>query len=69
MHPPAETPGASDGGTEPAGLGQAPAEVVLLPSADTGLAAVSEARTRLAAPPPFRHTPAYGNAPGTRRNR
>ena len=54
MHPPAATPGASDGGTEPAGLGQAPAEVVLLPSADTGLAAVSEARTRLAAPPPLR---------------
>ncbi len=54
MHLLAATPGALDDGTEPVDLGQTPADIVFLSSADTELAAVSEARTRLAAPPPLR---------------
>ncbi len=54
MHLLAATPGALDDGTEPVDLGQTPAEVVFLSSADTELAAVSEARTQLTAPPSLR---------------
>lgn len=54
MHLLAATPGAIDDGKEPVDLGQSPADVVFLSSADTELAALSEARTQLSEPPTLR---------------
>ncbi|MEM7472455.1 MAG: cobaltochelatase subunit CobN [Pseudomonadota bacterium] len=54
MHLLAATPGAIDDGTEPVDLGQTPADVVFISAADTELAALSEARSEMAAPPTLR---------------
>ncbi len=54
MHLLAATPGAIDDGTEPVDLDQGPAEVVFLSAADTELAALSQARTEMGAPPSLR---------------
>jgi cobaltochelatase CobN len=54
MHLLAATPGAIDDGTEPVDLGQAPADVVVISAADTELAALSEARAEMDAPPTLR---------------
>ncbi|MGJ8622684.1 MAG: cobaltochelatase subunit CobN [Yoonia sp.] len=54
MHLLAATPGAISDGTEPVDLGQTPAEVVFISAADTELAALSEARASMDAPPTLR---------------
>ena len=54
MHLLAATPGSIDDGTEPFDLGQTPADVVFISAADTELAALSEARAQMAAPPGLR---------------
>ena len=54
MHLLAATPGAIDDGTEPVDLGQTPADVVMISAADTELAALSEARSEMDAPPTLR---------------
>ncbi len=54
MHLLAATPGAISDGTEPVDLGQTPADVVIISAADTELAALSEARSEMAAPPTLR---------------
>ncbi len=54
MHLLAATPGSIDDGTEPVDLGQTPADVVFISAADTELAALSEARSEMAAAPTLR---------------
>jgi cobaltochelatase CobN len=54
MHLLAATPGAISDGTEPVDLGQTPADVVIISAADTELAALSEARAEMTAPPTLR---------------
>ena len=54
MHLLAATPGEILDGKDPVDLGQTPAEVVFLSSADTELAALSEARAELNGPPSLR---------------
>ena len=54
MHLLAATPGAISDGTEPVDLGQTPADVVIISAADTELAALSEARSEMQAPPSLR---------------
>ncbi|MDF0602961.1 cobaltochelatase subunit CobN [Psychromarinibacter sp. C21-152] len=54
MHLLAATPGAIDDGTEPVDLAQTPADIVVLSAADTELAALSEARAEMEAPPGLR---------------
>ena len=54
MHLLAATPGAISDGTEPVDLGQTPADVVIISAADTELAALSEARAQMKAPPTLR---------------
>ncbi|WP_338549217.1 cobaltochelatase subunit CobN [Roseovarius phycicola] len=54
MHLLAATPGAVDDGKDPVDLGQSPADLVFLSAADTELAALSEARSELEAPPTLR---------------
>ncbi len=54
MHLLAATPGAIDDGREPVDLGQSPADVVFISAADTELAALSEARAEMDAPPTLR---------------
>ncbi|MDG1862725.1 MAG: cobaltochelatase subunit CobN, partial [Yoonia sp.] len=54
MHLLAATPGAISDGTEPVDLGQTPADIVFISAADTELAALSEARAEMAAPPTLR---------------
>jgi cobaltochelatase CobN len=54
MHLLAATPGAISDGTEPVDLGQTPADVVIISAADTELAALSEARAQMPAPPTLR---------------
>ncbi|MEL6641287.1 MAG: cobaltochelatase subunit CobN, partial [Pseudomonadota bacterium] len=54
MHLLAATPGAIDDGKEPVDLGQTPADIVVISAADTELAALSEARATMDAPPDMR---------------
>ena len=54
MHLLAATPGSIDDGQEPVDLGQTPADVVFISAADTELAALSQARSDMAAPPGLR---------------
>ena len=54
MHLLAATPGAISDGDEPFDLGQTPADVVFISAADTELAALSEARSVMTAPPLLR---------------
>lgn len=54
MHLLAATPGSIDDGKEPVDLGQSPADVVFISAADTELAALSTARSEMAAPPGLR---------------
>ncbi|WP_137702681.1 cobaltochelatase subunit CobN [Marimonas lutisalis] len=54
MHLLAATPGAIDDGKDPVDLGQTPADVVFISAADTELAALSEARAEMTAPPTLR---------------
>ncbi|MGR3491118.1 MAG: cobaltochelatase subunit CobN, partial [Shimia sp.] len=54
MHLLAATPGQISDGTEPVDLGQTPADVVVISAADTELAALSEARAAMNAPPSLR---------------
>ncbi len=54
MHLLAATRGAISDGTEPVDLGQTPADVVIISAADTELAALSDARSEMAAPPTLR---------------
>ncbi|WP_380054822.1 cobaltochelatase subunit CobN [Falsihalocynthiibacter sp. SS001] len=54
MHLLAATPGNVDDGTEPVDLGQTPADILFISAADTELAALSEARSEMAAPPSLR---------------
>ena len=54
MHLLAATPGAISDGNEPVDLGQTPADIVVISAADTELAALSEARAGLRAPPTLR---------------
>ncbi len=54
MHLLAANPGSIDDGTEPVDLGQTPADVVFISAADTELAALSEARSEMAAAPTLR---------------
>lgn len=54
MHLLAAAPGSIDDGTEPVDLGQTPADVVFISAADTELAALSEARSQMPAPPSLR---------------
>ncbi|NHQ75468.1 cobaltochelatase subunit CobN [Roseovarius gahaiensis] len=54
MHLLAATPGSIDDGQEPVDLGQTPADVVFISAADTDLAALSQARSDMAAPPGLR---------------
>ncbi|MGB7316928.1 MAG: cobaltochelatase subunit CobN [Planktotalea sp.] len=54
MHLLAATPGSIDDGKEPVDLGQTPADVVIISAADTELAALSDARSQLDAPPSLR---------------
>ncbi len=54
MHLLAATPGAIDDGKEPVDLGQTPADIVVISAADTELAALSEARGTMDAPPDLR---------------
>ncbi len=54
MHLLAATPGNIDDGNEPVDLGQSPADIVFISAADTELAALSEARAEMSAPPGLR---------------
>ncbi len=54
MHLLAATPGSTDDGLEPVDLGQTPADLVFISAADTELAALSEARSEMPAPPTLR---------------
>ncbi|WP_138424530.1 cobaltochelatase subunit CobN [Maritimibacter alexandrii] len=54
MHLLAATPGQIDDGKDAVDLGQTPADVVFISAADTELAALSEARAELDAPPSLR---------------
>jgi len=54
MHLLAATPGTVDDGKEPVDLGQTPADLVVISAADTELAALSEARSEMDAPPSLR---------------
>ena len=54
MHLLAATPGNIDDGKEPVDLGQTPADIVVISSADTELAALSGARGEMDAPPTLR---------------
>ena len=54
MHLLAATPGAIDDGQEPVDLGQSPADIIFISAADTELAALSEARAEMDAPPSLR---------------
>ena len=54
MHLLAAQPGAINDGSEPVDLGQTPADVVIISAADTELAALSEARAEMDAPPALR---------------
>ncbi len=54
MHLLAATPGSIDDGREPVDLGQTPADLVFISAADTELAALSEAREAMEAPPTLR---------------
>ncbi|SEQ45728.1 cobaltochelatase CobN [Loktanella sp. DSM 29012] len=54
MHLLAASAGAISDGTEPIDLGQTPADVVVISAADTELAALSEARAAMDAPPGLR---------------
>lgn len=54
MHLLAATPGSIDDGKEPVDLAQTPADVVFISAADTELAALSQARAEMAAPPGLR---------------
>ncbi|MCV6823226.1 MULTISPECIES: cobaltochelatase subunit CobN [Halocynthiibacter] len=54
MHLLAATPGTISDGSEPVDLGQTPADIVFISAADTELAALSEARSEMAAPPTLR---------------
>ena len=54
MHLLAATPGAISDGSEPVDLGQTPADIVFISAADTELAALSEARAEMSAPPTLR---------------
>ncbi|MBS1300946.1 cobaltochelatase subunit CobN [Loktanella sp. SALINAS62] len=54
MHLLAASAGAISDGTEPVDLGQTPADVVVISAADTELAALSEARAAMDAPPTLR---------------
>jgi len=54
MHLLAAAPGTVSDGTEPVDPGQTPADVIFLSAADTELAALSEARGAMAAPPSLR---------------
>ncbi|MFO7770731.1 MAG: cobaltochelatase subunit CobN, partial [Roseovarius gahaiensis] len=54
MHLLAATPGSIDDGQEPVDLGQTPADVVFISAADTDLAALSQARSDMAAAPGLR---------------
>ena len=54
MHLLAATPGTIEDGKEPVDLAQTPAEVVMISAADTELAALSEARATMDAPPSLR---------------
>ena len=54
MHLLAATPGAISDGDEPVDLGQTPADVIFISAADTELAALSEARSEMTAPPSLR---------------
>lgn len=54
MHLLAATPGAIDDGKEPVDLGQTPSDIVVISAADTELAALSQARAEMDAPPGLR---------------
>ncbi len=54
MHLLAATPGSVDEGQEPVDLGQTPADIVFISAADTELAALSQARAEMQAPPALR---------------
>ncbi len=54
MHLLAATPGSIDDGNEPVDLGQTPADIVFISAADTELAALSQARSEMQAPPELR---------------
>ncbi|WP_102108596.1 cobaltochelatase subunit CobN [Oceaniglobus roseus] len=54
MHLLAALPGQIDTGSDPVDLGQTPADVVVISAADTELAALSEARATMEAPPTLR---------------
>ncbi|MFT7309836.1 MAG: cobaltochelatase CobN [Paracoccaceae bacterium] len=54
MHLLAATPGSIDDGKEPVDLGQTPADIVIISAADTEIAALSQARSEMAAPPGLR---------------
>ena len=54
MHLLAATPGSVDDGQQPVDLAQTPADFVVISAADTELAALSEARATMAAPPTLR---------------
>ncbi len=54
MHLLAATPGAIDDGKEPVDLGQSPADILFISAADTELAALSQARSEMEAPPGLR---------------
>ncbi|UYV37610.1 cobaltochelatase subunit CobN [Rhodobacteraceae bacterium D3-12] len=54
MHLLAATPGQIDDGKEPVDLGQTPADLIFISAADTELAALSEARSEMTAPPSLR---------------
>ena len=54
MHLLAAKPGQIDDGSEPVDLGQTPAQVVFISAADTELAALSQARSEMDAPPTLR---------------
>ena len=54
MHLLAAIPGAIDDGTDAVDLGQTPADVIFMSAADTELAALSEARAEMSAPPSLR---------------
>ena len=54
MHLLAATPGAISDGDEPFDLGQTPADLIFISAADTELAALSEARHEMTAPPTLR---------------
>ncbi|GKY86909.1 cobaltochelatase subunit CobN [Sinisalibacter aestuarii] len=54
MHLLAATPGQIDDGKEPVDLGQTPADLVFISAADTELAALSQARAEMDAPPGLR---------------